>query len=768
MIKYFVIFFSLFFQFSFSQGEANNWFFGAGAGLNFSSGSPVAVLGGQTNNQEGCASISDDIGDLLFYSDGVKVWNRNHQIMQNGSGLLGHDSSTQSATIVRKPGSLDIYYVFTIDAVAGVNGFKYSIVDMSLNGGLGGVTTKNATIYSPTCEKISIVKKSNDLDYWIITHDWNSNAFYAHELTNSGINLTPVVSNSGSVISSSTEDARGYMKISPNGSKLALCSSGLDILELFDFNTTTGQVSNGQVILSETGELYGVEFSTSNERLYVSNTLGRKIYQFNLSATNISASKVKVYESSQVPTALQLGPDGKIYIGVYAENFLGVINNPNNLGLSCNLQINGVDLLGAQCLAGLPAFNQSFFFNPNIDFSNSCVGEVTVFQANANQQITGVNWDFGDGTTSSDINPTHIYNNAGQYTVTAEISSNLGVEVITRDIIVTQPPVVNIPNVVFCDNGDGTYTVDTSTIQSQIVGSQTGLIVNFFDTNNNPIPKPLANPLVTSSQGIKAEIYDSLSPNCIVTINIPFQSQNIPNILLDGDKLICLNFTPQEINAGINDGSLISDYTYQWFLDNNEIVGATNYTLNIQTAGEYSVIVKNAFGCTSTRTIVVTASDIASFTSVQVVDLSSSNTITVTVSGTGNYVYTLDDENGFFQTENVFLNVVEGIHTVYVKDLNGCGVISREVAVLSIPDYFTPNGDGINDYWTVKGLNVAGNENSSLYIFNRFGKLLKQINVASEGWNGTFNGKDAPSDDYWYLLKLNDGRDFRGHFTLKR
>ena len=768
MRKYYLFFFFLFFQFSFSQGEANNWFFGAGAGLDFSAGAPVAVLGGQTNNQEGCASISDTFGDLLFYSDGVTVWNRNHQIMQNGSGLLGHDSSTQSATIVRKPGALDIFYIFTIDALVGANGFKYSIVDMSLNGGLGGVTTKNVSIYSPTCEKISIVKKSNDLDYWIITHDWNSNAFFAHEFTSAGFNLTPIVSNSGSVISSSTDDSRGYMKISPNGSKLALCSSGLDILELFDFNTTTGVVSNGQVILSEGGELYGVEFSTSNERLYVSNTIGRKIYQFNLSAPNIAASKVKVYEASQIPAALQLGPDGKIYIAVYAENYLGVIHNPNNLGTNCNLQINAVGLLGMQCLGGLPAFNQSFFFNPDIQFSNACVGESTVFQASAAQQITGVNWDFGDGSTSTVINPTYTYTVPGQYTVTAEVFSNLGVEIITRNIIVTQPPVVTTPNVVFCENGDGTYTVNTSTIESQIVGGQSGLVVNFFDSNYNAIPKPLANPLVTSSQGIKAEVYDSSAPNCVVKIDVPFQPRGIPDIILTDNKLICLNFPPQEINAGINDGSPASNYTYQWFLNNDEIVGATSYTLNVQSAGLYSVIVTNSFGCSNTRTITVTASDIAVFTDIQVADLSSSNTITVNVSGVGNYVYGLDYENGVFQTENVFFNVSEGIHTVYVKDLNGCGIISREVAVLSIPDYFTPNGDGINDYWIVKGLKIAGNENSSLYIFNRFGKLLKQINVASEGWNGTFNGKEAPSDDYWYLLKLSDGRDVRGHFTLKR
>jgi gliding motility-associated-like protein len=112
--------------------------------------------------------------------------------------------------------------------------------------------------------------------------------------------------------------------------------------------------------------------------------------------------------------------------------------------------------------------------------------------------------------------------------------------------------------------------------------------------------------------------------------------------------------------------------------------------------------------------------------------------------------------------------VLPGIHTVFVRDVNGCSTASIEVAVLGIPTYFTPNGDGFNDTWNVKGVSSFYNSNTEVRIFDRYGKLLKQIGAAGLGWDGTFNGEPLPSDDYWYVVKFEDGRTFRGHFSLKR
>ena len=223
---------------SHAQGEANIWYFGQNAGLDFNSGSPVALINGQLVTDEGCATISNSNGQLLFYTDGITVYNRNHVIMLNGTGLMGHPSSTQSATVVPMPGSNNLYYIFTTDNEHDPNGFRYSIVDMNLDGGNGAVTTtKNVLVYTPTIENLGITKHGNGQDYWIITHGWNSNNFIAYQLTSTGLNLTPIVTPIGQIITGSPTDyvAAGTIKISPSGSKLAFTSVS-DIAQLFNFN----------------------------------------------------------------------------------------------------------------------------------------------------------------------------------------------------------------------------------------------------------------------------------------------------------------------------------------------------------------------------------------------------------------------------------------------------------------------------------------------------------------------------------------------------
>jgi gliding motility-associated-like protein len=223
------------------------------------------------------------------------------------------------------------------------------------------------------------------------------------------------------------------------------------------------------------------------------------------------------------------------------------------------------------------------------------------------------------------------------------------------------------------------------------------------------------------------------------------------------------------LDAGLLDGSPTTNYTYEWYFYNNLLAGEINYTLTINQAGTYKVLVTNNQGCSSTRTFTVVASDKANITDVKIVDLAESNSITVSVTASfGDYVYALDDENGSYQTDNVFTNVSAGIHTIYVKDLNGCGIKQKEVAVLGIPNFFTPNDDDYNDYWNIKGVNTSFNANTIIYIFDRYGKLIKQISPQTQGWDGTFNGQQMPATDYWYSIQLEDGRVVKGHFSLKR
>jgi gliding motility-associated-like protein len=259
-----------------------------------------------------------------------------------------------------------------------------------------------------------------------------------------------------------------------------------------------------------------------------------------------------------------------------------------------------------------------------------------------------------------------------------------------------------------------------------------------------------------------------LSP--IITLKVNPKPNIDTNEDFEENELVCSNLPAffVTLNAGIQDGSPTTDYTYIWYKDNNLLAGETNYTLDVNQEGNYAVEVSSLAGCSRIRTLKVTASDVAKITTIAIVDLSDTNTITINVSGQGNYEYSIDAPSGPFQQSNFFTDVAAGIHEVYINDKNGCGIVNQTIAVIGAPKFFTPNGDGQNDYWNVKGVNADFNKNATIYIYDRYGKLLKQIVPSSQGWDGTFTGQPLPSDDYWYTVKLDDGREAKGHFSLKR
>jgi gliding motility-associated-like protein len=352
-------------------------------------------------------------------------------------------------------------------------------------------------------------------------------------------------------------------------------------------------------------------------------------------------------------------------------------------------------------------------------------------------------------------------------------------EVTFQFIVDDKPEIYPISpfDIIVCDdedndpeNQDGFYNFNTTNLTSQLLNGQTGMDVVYTLSDGTIYNDDLPNPFNTNTQNVTVTITNPINTTCPATYVLSFVVNPLPLIDLTGDELVCTNLPTflVTLDAGITDGTNPNNYQYQWALNGADLSGETNYTIQVNTAGTYTVKVSNSFACPVVRTIIVVASNSATINSVNVVELSDNNTITINITNDsdGDYVYALNDS--YYQTSNYFENVPIGVNIIYVKDLNGCGEVQQNVNVLGAPKFFTPNGDGFNDTWNIKGITPYYNSKSIIYIFDRYGKLLKQINALGEGWDGTFNGSLLTSDDYWYTVKFEDGRIAKGHFALKR
>ncbi len=574
----------------FSQAEASHWYFGNGAGLifdvNAGTVTSTSAASGTINTSEGCSSISDLNGNLLFYTDGRNIWDKNYTIMPNanyaaGTGLMGDPSSTSSGLIIPKPGNSNQYYVFTVDEphhqnayafpnqgpanTAGNpvgtydsggsvpnaddgfnNGLAYTLVDLSLNAGNGDVVTSEKNIqlttYDPSIqsqnsykcsEKITAVEHSDGQSYWVVTHF--RDRFYSFRVDASGVNTTAVVTTTSTLISEFgyRRNAIGYMKASPDGTKIALChrqngtaqgqnSNNTGSVMLYDFDNATGLVSNPTNLYPNSGP-YGVEFSQESTKLYV--TANQSVIQFDLEAANPAQTINTVYNGFDFIGALQLGPDGKIYVA-NTDNYatMDVINAPDEAGVLCDYTYAGITLApGTTGVIGLPPFIQSFFL-ASIVFENACVDQSTLFDVNSSQDFDSILWTFGDGTgTSNENSPSYTYTSAGTYTVTAEITSGTEVNTFTETIIISENPIANpIVDLNICDE-DGIVSFDFEGPESQILGTQNPVSFNVkyyasqseAETNVNPLSLPYQN--TEASETIFVRIENTANSSCFDT-----------------------------------------------------------------------------------------------------------------------------------------------------------------------------------------------------------------------------------------------------------
>ena len=417
---------------AFAQKEGANWYFGDHAGLDFNPSVPVALTNGQLIQDEGCATISSNDGILLFYTNGITIYNANHVVMQNGAGLMGHDSSSQSAIIVPFPGDPTKYYVFAVDAEGGPKGLTYSVVDMTLDGGLGGVVPaqKNIQLVTPIAEKLTAVYHSNKQDIWVITHSMLGNQFLAYLVTSAGISTPPVISSLGTNYFAGI-GTLGCMKASPDGRMLATAKYAFAKgLELFDFDSSTGVLSNARQL--QTNSCYGVEFSPNSKVLYCSAVTVSPFFllQYDLSSPNLESIQASAFVVSGQPYgALQIGIDGKMYAAKYDESNIAVINNPNELGAGCDFSHIGPDLGGKMSKLGLPCFIQTYFIQ-EIEAAPLCLGNPTLFTIRSGIDPVTASWNFGDGITSTALAPEHLYVGVGTYTVSVDYTTNAGPDII--------------------------------------------------------------------------------------------------------------------------------------------------------------------------------------------------------------------------------------------------------------------------------------------------------------------------------------------------
>lgn len=569
---------------AFSQKVANNWLFGD-FGLEFKSDTVVIRKDYAVHKNRGMGIISDSNGQLLCYTDGMTIWNKNHTIMPNGQNMSTTLSGTkiQSSLIIPKPGSSSIYYTFTVHTYNGQSaaGLYYSIVDITKDNGLGDVTLKGNKIQDQTDNKITAVYHQNGYDVWIITHQHNSNSYYAYLLTDKGLDETPVVSSLGKSFSSSFA---GQLKASPDGTMIA-CSYDVSYnaegFSLFKFDNSTGSLSSSlsfSMPVTYRG-CDGMEFSPDAKKLYVyqSGSTGESaLYQYDISTVTydyINNSRTKLFNNMDNGLLeLQLAPDGKIYFTKgggqdSGTRYLGVVQNPNDLGTSCIVKELGLYLDGASAQAWTPTFIQNYFFKTSFTFSNACSGNLTDFQITNETGLDSVSWDFGQGSKSVSRHPQCSYALPGKYTVTLFAHYPAKTDTIRKQITINPSPVFDLGK-------------DTTVCYGHELSVPEGFKSYRWNTGAN------TRSIIITTPG-----------SYQLTVENDFGCQTTDSVYLDVAALPVIDL-PDSIQMGTLDSIPVSAGNFKSYFWNT---GETTSTIYIKKEGWYSVTVQNETGCSATK-----------------------------------------------------------------------------------------------------------------------------------------------------------------------
>ncbi|XOV91442.1 MAG: PKD domain-containing protein [Bacteroidota bacterium] len=596
----------------------NQWYFGEFAGIDFNEMPPLPLTDANMMfSPEGCATISDIGGQLLFYTDGVTVWNKEHNVMLGGTSIGGENSAAQSAMIIPFADDATLYWIFTTEEVYGDFEYqlKYSIVDLKGDTARGEVITKNNILIKESTERITATGfTANSL---VIAHEFGNNVFRGYQIIPEGISAA-IYSVAGE--NDTYQDqltGRGYMKVSPAAGIIATASGSIggNGVEICDFDFATGVVTNGRMIdIGEppANQAYGVEVSATGNRLYVSTIGGgSKLMQFDLDSlgrpteiSDIENSKFDYGGAGGTLGALQIGPDGIIYGAIDNSPDLLTINTPDGDDNGAAVVAAGFNLAGRISRLGLPNFVQfqgSSPPPPGMTVTTACVGQPTIFSAaGRDPSIETYAWDFGDGSGTdftADPDTVHTYTNDTTYIVTLTLRNRCDVDSIFIDTIqvYTIPELPMVPS-------DTALCGASLTLNAWDVDRPD--LRYYWSTGDTTRSVTFTTPTIV-------DVAISNTDGCASDTVTVFIGDGRPNLELGADRNFCQRDTVPDLDVG-NAGA---DFT--WYIDGIEVGTNQTQPVNTFTAGTflYKVEIIDPFsGCLGEDSVTITIQPEATIT----------------------------------------------------------------------------------------------------------------------------------------------------------
>ncbi|OZV69045.1 T9SS type B sorting domain-containing protein [Winogradskyella aurantia] len=769
----FLIFIMIPLQLINAQRERNQWYFGMLAGMRYNENTNSynsltnnsierQIVLGQIEGPDNIICVSDEEGELLFYSDGRIFKNSQHENMVN-SPTNEYAVWESQAAVARDPGNSNRFYVF-VNIQDGLSSkLTYTIVDMTLDNGLGGLDPNNTHVVmtSHVGQHMVTARHANGKDIWLISI--RRGTYVSYLITENGISSTPVTSNEGVSFFDGNLANFGVMEISPDNNLVAAGFPVLRKLFILEFDDLTGKLKLAYEEEDETEAtepFVAVEFSPNSKVLYTT-YLNSGIQQYDISDLDNIPPRIDITTTSSIYPYLKRGPDGQIFSIESWTSYIGAIQNPDVIGLGCDYN-NNVLSVGGTNLLDLPTFLLPKF-PEGISYINICEGETTELNYSTSLRDATYLWDLGDGNTANGENISHTYASPGTYTTSVEVYdiSNTLIYTDTKDItIYATPTIPNLDNIYLCSEDTNIFLVDynseiLSGLDSQIF--RVSYYLSELDAllqNNNVleyIPE-------IGTQTIWVRVENALSPSCFDISNFDIITPEYITIDIPTEQFICDERSGLTLEAP--DGFI----SYEWS------TGENTQSITVTSIGFYTLTVVKDFGeftCEAQTTVYVNLGDAEPIIEdINVLDWSlEHNSIEIILSEPGNYEYSIDGTN--YQSSPVFLNLPLQDYTVYVRDANCLReVTSDTLYLLYYNKFFTPNGDGNNDYWQV--INSKREENIEISIYNRYGKLIAKLNHYDIGWDGTFNGAPLPSSDYWFKVVRSNGKVHSGNFTLKR